>query len=127
MTRMLGRNRRSGCGKGRCRRCQEGNKTRAFKRLEGRELAADILEVTGPGAARLALMASTSVEWRQFDYFSKPATAPDENELVWVREENDRAVTLGYFDGFTFRIWTGTDDCSITHWAPLEYPDAPGA
>lgn len=103
---------------------------RRAKRIEARAVAAEVDEELRPPCrpariARLAPMASTTVEWREFDYFSKPATAPDENELVWVREENDRAVTLGYYDGFTFRLWHGTDDCSITHWAPLEYPAAP--
>lgn len=68
---------------------------------------------------------TTVAGWRPFSYQDKAATAPGVNELVWVREENYRVVTFGYYDGFTFRLWHGTDDCSITHWAPVEYPAAP--
>jgi hypothetical protein len=34
-------------------------------------------------------------------------------------------VTLGFFDGFTMRTWTGSDDCSVSFWAPIVYPSKP--
>lgn len=63
------------------------------------------------------------VEWTPFDYDNKVNT-PDPDELVWVKEGDDE-VTLGFFDGFTFRLWYGTDDCMVTMWAPVEFPEAP--
>lgn len=67
-----------------------------------------------------------SVEWHEFDYENKAATKPPSDELVWIVEQfYYEGVTLGYFDGFTFRLWHGSDDCSVTHWAPLEYPEWP--
>jgi hypothetical protein len=67
-----------------------------------------------------------AAEWREFDYENKAATAPEASSstLVWVNEA-DQGVSLGVFDGFTFRMWYGTDDCDVTHWAPIAYPAAP--
>ena len=65
-----------------------------------------------------------NVQWHPFDYENKRATAPSSDSIVWIVEGGDD-VTLGYFDGFTFRLWSGTDDCDITHWAIIEYPEAP--
>lgn len=66
------------------------------------------------------------VEWKPFDYDNKAATAPAIHELVWIVEEYYfDGVAIGYFDGYTFRVWSGTDDCSVTHWAPMLYPEAP--
>lgn len=64
-------------------------------------------------------------QWHEFYYDSKTDT-PEEQEAVWITEEfYEGGVTIGYFDGFTFRTWVGSDDCSVTHWAPIEYPEAP--
>lgn len=66
------------------------------------------------------------VEWHKFDYDDKTMTAPETNALVWIMEEyyyND--VTIGFFDGVTFRIWEGIDDCYVSFWAPIVYPEAP--
>lgn len=65
-----------------------------------------------------------NVHWHPFDYESKEVTAPVANHLVWV-VEGDGDVELGYFDGFTFRLWTGTDDCDIRKWAHVDFPEAP--
>lgn len=66
------------------------------------------------------------VGWRPFDYDAKAAAAPETDVLVWIVEEDyAEGVTVGYFDGFTFRTWQGSDDCSVSHWAPLAYPAAP--
>lgn len=71
-------------------------------------------------------VAAPAVEWREFDYDDKASTAPEADELVWVMETSyEQGVTLGLFDGFTFRTWTGTDDCEVTHWAPIAYPAKP--
>lgn len=67
-------------------------------------------------------------EWRRFDYADKPGTAPAAGEMVWIAEEfyTPGGVTVGVFDGFTFRVLpSGSDDCSVTHWAPLGRPDPP--
>jgi hypothetical protein len=67
----------------------------------------------------------SETEWRPFSYDDKAATKPADSALVWVMEEFYEGVTVGYFDGFTFRVWSGSDDCSVTHWAPITYPGAP--
>jgi hypothetical protein len=72
-------------------------------------------------------VSSTGVQWHEFSYDDKVNTAPAAtvSGLVWIRERWDDVVTLGYFDGFTFRDWKGSDDISVSHWAPVEYPAAP--
>lgn len=64
--------------------------------------------------------------WRRFDFDDKKATAPPTDELVWIVEDfYENGTTLGYFDGFTFRTYSGSDDCSVSWWAPITYPDPP--
>lgn len=69
------------------------------------------------------------LEWHAFDYDNKAKTAPPRDlhhELLWVVEEfYEQGVTLGYFDGFTFHTWNGSDDCSVSHWAQIDYPEPP--
>ena len=65
------------------------------------------------------------VQWVKFDYTHKNETAPQDDSLVWINETFYDGVTIGYFDGFTFRVWTGSDDCNISHWAKIEYRIAP--
>lgn len=68
----------------------------------------------------------TDVQWRRFDYADKKRTAPPVGDLVWIVEEfYTEGVTLGYFDGFTMFTWAGSDDCSVSWWAPIEYPASP--
>lgn len=64
------------------------------------------------------------IEWHEYDRTRKDETTPEADEAVWIVEA-DYAATIGYFDGFTFRLWTGTDDCHVSHWAPITYPTAP--
>jgi hypothetical protein len=65
-------------------------------------------------------------EWKPFDYGNKSQTAPPGGEVVFVFDEYYDGVTLGLFDGFTMRTLPGgSDDCHVTHWATIEYPDAP--
>lgn len=66
-----------------------------------------------------------NVKWNKFDYGDKRNTAPPEDTLVWIVEESYDLEKIGYFDGFTFRVWSGSDDCCVTHWAKLEYPNYP--
>lgn len=68
-----------------------------------------------------------TTDWKPFDYDNKAATAPESDKLVWIHEEWYHGVTLGFFDGFTFNTYWGSDDCHITHWATLIYPAAPAA
>lgn len=65
------------------------------------------------------------VKWNKFDYTNKDLEPkPPVNELVWIVESHYlQGPGLGYFDGFTFRTWIGTDDCSVKYWAEIEYPD----
>lgn len=67
------------------------------------------------------------VEWRPFDYDDKANTAPPVDEMVWVVEEfYTEGVTIGLFDGYTFRVLPGGgDDCSVAWWAPMVYPEPP--
>lgn len=71
-------------------------------------------------------MTAPAVEWHEFDYARKPETMPPHGDLVWIVEElYEEGVTLGFFDGFTFNTWTGSDDCHVTHWAEIAFPPAP--
>jgi len=66
------------------------------------------------------------ITWNAFDYADKANTAPKHSELVWIVEEfYEDGVTLGYFDGYTFRTWGGSDDCSVSWWAEIEKPPPP--
>ena len=65
-------------------------------------------------------------KWREFDYEDKGQTAPDRkdwHELMWCIEYNQ--VEVGYFDGFTWRRWSGSDDFSVDFWAPMAWPSGP--
>lgn len=71
--------------------------------------------------------APPTVEWHPFDYGNKPATKPPHTGWVWIVEEfYTQGVEIGYFDGFTFRNSSGSDDCSVSHWAEIAYPQPPG-
>lgn len=63
-----------------------------------------------------------SVIWIPYSIKDKKNTAPPENLIVWVNTY-EWGVDLGYFDDFTFRMWWGTDDCFVSHWAHLDTPD----
>ena len=69
------------------------------------------------------------VAWHAFDYENKDETAPPRElnyELVWIIETfYSNGVDLGYFDGHTFRTRSGSDDCNVTHWALIDYPEPP--
>ena len=66
------------------------------------------------------------MKWHKFDYDNKEKTAPEAHKSVWINEEfYVNGVTTGYFDGFTFRMDGGSDDCSVTHWAEIVYPKGP--
>lgn len=72
------------------------------------------------------LKTSPHVEWRRFDYENKAETAPKGSDLVWIVEDYySSGVDIGYFDGFTFRTSAGSDDCSVSWWAPITYPEPP--
>lgn len=65
--------------------------------------------------------------WTRFDYNDKANTAPKHGDPVLIREDfYEEGVTLGYFDGYTFRTWAGSDDCSVSYWAEIHYPADPG-
>lgn len=70
------------------------------------------------------------LEWRRFDYDDKAGTAPPRDldyEPVWIVEDfYTQGVTLGYFDGLSFRTFGGSDDCSVSWWAEITYPEPPG-
>lgn len=67
------------------------------------------------------------VDWNSFDYEDKKNTAPPNDGLVWIREDYYAdGVEVGFFDGYTFRTWYGTDDCHVSLWAPMLKPDDPG-
>ncbi len=70
-----------------------------------------------------------NVEWHAFDYANKGETAPPQEldyELVWIIETiYSNGVDLGYYDGHTFRTRNGSDDCSVSYWAEITYPEPP--
>jgi len=69
------------------------------------------------------------IEWHAFDYEDRAKTAPPRNlwhELVWIVERYyTEGVDLGYYDGYTFRTYAGSDDCSVSYWAEIDYPEPP--
>jgi hypothetical protein len=72
-------------------------------------------------------MTAERAEWTPFDYDARDANPlPTPGELVWIVEEfYGERVVAGYFDGFTWRVWHGSDDCSVTHWMPMTKPEEP--
>lgn len=64
------------------------------------------------------------VEWTEFNYEDKDHTQPPVMVPVWIYESGE-GVTFGYFDGVTFRMWFGSDDCNVERWAHIKYPEAP--
>lgn len=67
-----------------------------------------------------------AVQWTEFDYADRDGTRPPETwTLYWIMEAQEGGVEVGYFDGYTWHLWGGADDCKVTHWAPIEYPEAP--
>lgn len=34
-------------------------------------------------------------------------------------------VTQGFFDGYTFNTFDSKDDCYVSYWAEIEYPEPP--
>jgi hypothetical protein len=47
------------------------------------------------------------------------------NQLVWVYEEYGIGVTIGYFNGETMALWTGSTEDSVTHWRWIDPPEPP--
>ncbi|WP_433352370.1 DUF551 domain-containing protein [Microtetraspora malaysiensis] len=68
---------------------------------------------------------SPKAAWNRYDQRDRDNTAPPERQPVFVYEEYDEGVTIGYFNGETMCLWNGSDDCSITHWMPIPLPDPP--
>lgn len=65
------------------------------------------------------------VQWHKFDYEDK-SNAPEPYETVWIVEEYYAlGVTQGYFDGYTFNTFESKDDCKVSYWAQIEYPEPP--
>jgi hypothetical protein len=64
------------------------------------------------------------VEWHPFDH-DDDSTAPKHHNLVWIVEDFYIGVSLGSFDGFAFRDDSGSDDCSVSYWAEIAYPEPP--
>jgi hypothetical protein len=63
--------------------------------------------------------------WTPFDYEDKNATKPPtetDGDLFWIIDDFYYGVTAGYFDGFTWRNWQGSDDICVTHWMPMAQP-----
>jgi hypothetical protein len=68
-------------------------------------------------------------DWRRYDFEDKTATAPPSDQMVWIVEEDwVHGVTVGIFDGDTLRILpSGSDDCDVSWWAPMDLPAPPAA
>ena len=75
----------------------------------------------------------SDVQWTVYDRNDKAGTTPPSDrysdDLVWIVEEfyEGGGVTIGFFDGYTWRTWAGSDDCSVSAWAPIAYPEPPKA
>lgn len=74
---------------------------------------------------------TNTLEWHRFDYEDKTNTPPPQEldcEMVWIVEDfYTDGVTLGCFDGNTFRTYGGSDDCSVLWWAEITYPEPPAS
>lgn len=68
-------------------------------------------------------MIAPVVTWRPA---AQPPQGVENADLVWVFEVFEGVVNIGYFDGLTWRLWGGSDDCEVTHWASMAYPQRPG-
>lgn len=69
-----------------------------------------------------------TVEWHSFDYKDKGRfPRPPHDELCWIVEEfySPGEASIGHYDGFTWRTWGGSDDCMVSHWAEIVYPEVP--
>lgn len=70
-----------------------------------------------------------TLKWHRFDYEDKSSTVPPQDlhyEPVWIVEDYyTEGVTLGYYDGNSFRTFGGSDDCSVSWWAKIRYPEPP--
>lgn len=67
-------------------------------------------------------------QWRGFHYANKKLTRPVAGMPVWVcgvMPEGELGVAVGFFDGFTMCLWSGTDDIFVYYWAPMYYPEPP--
>lgn len=69
--------------------------------------------------------ASDSQTWRRYDHHDKSGTAPPHGELVWVYEEYELGVTVGFFNGRCMSLWNGDETFTFSHWMPLTAPEAP--
>ena len=65
-----------------------------------------------------------AIEWHKYDRGYGDAPLPEEDKLVWMYDI-DHGICLGVFDGYTWQMWWGSDDCRITHWALIEKPEPP--
>jgi hypothetical protein len=66
------------------------------------------------------------VTWHPYNWNDKEATKPPKiYTLYWIKEDQEDEITMGYFDGFTWHLWGGSDDCSASAWAEITYPGGP--
>lgn len=66
------------------------------------------------------------VTWHKFDYEDENSAVPLPYETVWIVEEfYANGVTQGYHDGYTFNTFDSKDDCKVSYWAYISYPDPP--
>jgi hypothetical protein len=66
------------------------------------------------------------VIWHKFDYEDRVRTAPPAYEPVWIVEVFYGEARIGFYDGHGFRVVPGeSDDCSVSWWAPIQYPPQP--
>jgi len=70
---------------------------------------------------------SEQVEWHLFDYNDREGSTPHHRDEVWVAnaqdgDENEPAVEVGWFDGYTFNTRDAKDDCDIIAWAEISPP-----
>lgn len=72
----------------------------------------------------------SAVEWHVYDHEDE-STAPHKSqwgEVLWIVEQfYVDGVTVGVYDGVTFRVAavSGSDDCSVSHWAYIANPRGP--
>lgn len=64
----------------------------------------------------------TAQRWRD-----QVVAKPPVGEIVWVIEDFYlEGVGLGLFDGVVWRLCpSGSDDCQVSFWMPLAYPEPP--
>ncbi len=67
-----------------------------------------------------------SNEWVPYDSDDKAANPlPEPWVTVWIHDEFYHGVIPGVWADGWWQLLTGSDDLGVTHWKPMQVPEAP--